>query len=79
MIRTFFVGGRQKLSHFSPVPIALVRSDFKVSPSTVSHDDHVRKRRIYERAGVKEYWLVHPIDRMVTIYCLLLLAKRGVR
>lgn len=41
-----------------------------LSPSTASYD-HVRKRRIYERAGVKEYWLVHPIDRMVTIYCLL--------
>jgi Uma2 family endonuclease len=44
--------------------------DFAVevlSPSTASHD-HVRKRRVYERAGVKEYWLVHPTDRMVTIY-----------
>ncbi|AHE97896.1 Uma2 family endonuclease [Thioalkalivibrio paradoxus] len=37
------------------------------SPSTAAHD-HVRKRRVYERAGVKEYWLVHPTDRMVTIY-----------
>ncbi|NBC15191.1 MAG: hypothetical protein GVY09_17990 [Gammaproteobacteria bacterium] len=24
--------------------------------------------RVYERAGVREYWLVHPGDRMVTIY-----------
>jgi Uma2 family endonuclease len=38
-----------------------------LSPSTASHD-HVRKRRVYERAGVREYWLVHPTDRMVTIY-----------
>jgi Uma2 family endonuclease len=38
-----------------------------LSPGTASHD-HVRKRRVYERAGVREYWLVHPIDRMVTIY-----------
>jgi Uma2 family endonuclease len=38
-----------------------------LSPSTASHD-HVRKRRVYERAGVREYWLVHPVDRMVTIY-----------
>ena len=38
-----------------------------LSPGTASHD-HVRKRRIYERAGVREYWLVHPIDRMVTVY-----------
>lgn len=38
-----------------------------LSPGTASHD-HVRKRRIYELAGVREYWLVHPIDRMVTVY-----------
>lgn len=38
-----------------------------LSPATAAHD-HVRKRRIYERAGVREYWLVHPADRMVTIY-----------
>jgi Uma2 family endonuclease len=41
-----------------------------LSSSTASHD-HVLKRRVYERAGVREYWLVHPIDRMVTIYRLL--------
>ena len=38
-----------------------------LSPATATHD-HVRKRRVYERAGVLEYWLVHPYDRMVTIY-----------
>jgi Uma2 family endonuclease len=38
-----------------------------LSPATAGHD-HVVKRRIYERAGVKEYWLVHPVDRIVTIY-----------
>lgn len=38
-----------------------------LSPATASHD-HVRKRRIYERAGVPEYWLVHPTDRVLTIY-----------
>ncbi len=38
-----------------------------LSPSTASHD-HVLKRLVYERAGVREYWLVHPTDRMVTIY-----------
>ena len=41
-----------------------------LSPGTSSHD-HVRKRRVYERAGVAEYWLVHPLDRMVTVYRLL--------
>jgi Uma2 family endonuclease len=28
----------------------------------------VRKLALYERHGVKEYWLVHPVDRVVTIY-----------
>ena len=38
-----------------------------LSPATASHD-HKLKRAVYERAGVREYWLIHPIDRMVTIY-----------
>ncbi|MEK6747942.1 MAG: Uma2 family endonuclease [Pseudomonadota bacterium] len=38
-----------------------------LSPATATHD-HIAKRRIYERHGVREYWLVHPTDRMVTIY-----------
>lgn len=38
-----------------------------LSPGTASHD-HWRKRQVYERAGVREYWLVHPYDRMLTIY-----------
>jgi len=38
-----------------------------LSPRTASHD-HVRKRQVYERAGVREYWLVHPGDRTLTIY-----------
>lgn len=40
-----------------------------LSPSTAMHDQVV-KRRIYERAGVPEYWLVHPNDRTLTIYTL---------
>lgn len=38
-----------------------------LSPATASHD-HVRKRELYEQHGVREYWLVHPVDRVVTIY-----------
>lgn len=38
-----------------------------LSSATASHD-HVWKRRVYERSGVREYWLVHPIDRMITVY-----------
>ena len=38
-----------------------------LSRSTASHDQML-KRRVYERAGVKELWLVHPGDRIVLIY-----------
>ncbi len=38
-----------------------------ISPSSAGHDQ-VKKRRVYERAGVREFWLVHPLDRVVTIY-----------
>jgi Uma2 family endonuclease len=38
-----------------------------LSPSTASYD---RKRKIpvYERAGVREVWLIGPTDRKLTIY-----------
>jgi len=38
-----------------------------LSPATAGHDQ-VAKRRIYERAGVREYWMVHPADRVLTVY-----------
>ncbi|CCE24693.1 Uma2 family endonuclease [Methylotuvimicrobium alcaliphilum] len=38
-----------------------------LSPSTAGHDQ-IRKLSLYERSGVKEYWLVHPIDRILTVY-----------
>jgi Uma2 family endonuclease len=38
-----------------------------LSPSSASHDQ-IRKRRVYERAGVAEFWLLHPIDGVLTIY-----------
>lgn len=40
-----------------------------VSPATSSYD-HVKKRRLYEASGVREFWLVHPADRIVAIYTL---------
>ncbi|MDP2809608.1 MAG: Uma2 family endonuclease [Rhodocyclaceae bacterium] len=40
-----------------------------LSPATAGHDQIV-KRAIYERAGVREFWLLHPVDRIVTIYLL---------
>lgn len=38
-----------------------------LSPSSAAHDQ-IAKRRTYERAGVREYWLVHPGDRTLTVY-----------
>ena len=40
-----------------------------LSPATARHD-HLTKRALYERAGVREYWLVHPVYRVVTVYTL---------
>ena len=41
-----------------------------LSPSTAGHDQ-TTKLKTYERAGVREYWLVHPTDRTVVVYTLL--------
>jgi Uma2 family endonuclease len=38
-----------------------------LSPSTASHDRTV-KLSAYERAGVREGWLIDPIDRKLTLY-----------
>jgi len=38
-----------------------------LSPSTAGKDQ-IEKRRLYERHGVREYWLVHPTDRILTVY-----------
>jgi Uma2 family endonuclease len=38
-----------------------------LSPSTAKHDQFV-KVPAYERAGVREVWLVHPLDCTLTIY-----------
>jgi Uma2 family endonuclease len=38
-----------------------------LSPASASHDQTV-KLAAYERAGVPDVWLVHPTDRVATIY-----------
>ena len=41
-----------------------------LSPSTAGHD-LIKKRQLYERHGVLEYWLIHPVDRVLTVYRLI--------
>ena len=36
-----------------------------LSPSTAEHD-RVTKLALYERHGVREYWVVQPVERLVT-------------
>ena len=38
-----------------------------ISPRT-SVRDQVQKRDLYERHGVREYWILHPEDRVLTVY-----------
>lgn len=38
-----------------------------LSPSTAARDQ-IEKLAVYERAGVREVWLVHPTDRVVSVY-----------
>jgi Uma2 family endonuclease len=38
-----------------------------LSPST-SHKDHKDKFDIYENAGVREYWIIDPVDKYLLVY-----------
>jgi Uma2 family endonuclease len=38
-----------------------------VSPTSASRD-YIKKRRLYERAGVREYWAVDPAGKAVTVF-----------
>ncbi len=38
-----------------------------LSPSTAARD-MIQKRGVYERHGVREYWIVDPTNRLLTIY-----------
>jgi Uma2 family endonuclease len=62
----FIVSDLQKLDkrgvRGAPVWLAEV-----LSPSTARHD-RVVKLPVYERAGVREVWLIDPVDRTLSIY-----------
>ncbi len=38
-----------------------------VSPSTQSHD-YIRKLHLYNRYGVKEYWIINPFSKSIVVY-----------
>ena len=38
-----------------------------ISPGSAAHD-RIRKLALYEHHRVREYWIVHPIDRILSIY-----------
>ncbi len=40
-----------------------------LSPYTAAKDMKI-KRDLYEQHGVREYWLVHPTDKTLMVYCL---------
>ncbi|MCX7013538.1 MAG: Uma2 family endonuclease [Candidatus Sumerlaeota bacterium] len=48
-----------------------------VSPST-SAKDQIQKTALYERHGVREYWVIHPTDKLLTVRLLGADAKYGV-
>ena len=37
-----------------------------ISPSTAVHDN-ITKTTIYELAGVREYWIIHPMDKLIIV------------
>lgn len=53
-------------SRYEGVPPLIVEI---ISPSNQS-DDLVRKLNVYQRYGVKEYWIVNPINESVMMYSL---------
>ncbi|MDF2722039.1 MAG: hypothetical protein K0Q59_1714 [Paenibacillus sp.] len=40
-----------------------------LSPSTARHDK-LEKKALYEKHGVKEYWIINPADKSIEVYLL---------
>ncbi|ODA39362.1 Uma2 family endonuclease [Desulfosporosinus sp. BG] len=41
-----------------------------VSPSSIAMD-YIRKLNLYEKHSVREYWIIHPIDKIIMVYTLI--------
>ncbi|OLN29832.1 Uma2 family endonuclease [Desulfosporosinus metallidurans] len=41
-----------------------------ISPSSISMD-YIKKLYLYEKYSVREYWIIHPIDKIVMVYKLI--------
>ncbi|MDD3582137.1 MAG: Uma2 family endonuclease [Desulfobacca sp.] len=48
-----------------------------LSPATAAKDQ-IQKVALYEKHGVKEYWIIHPADRLVTVRILEKGGKYGI-
>ena len=42
----------------------------EILSEATAHRDLVKKKRLYARFGVKEYWIVDPEEKIVEIYTL---------
>lgn len=40
----------------------------EILSASTAGKDQILKRALYEKHGVREYWLVHPVDRVLSIY-----------
>jgi Uma2 family endonuclease len=49
-----------------------------LSPSTASRD-MILKKDLYQKHGVKEYWIVHPLEKIVIVYKLINLESSSER
>jgi Uma2 family endonuclease len=62
----FFLGTKQverarTAKRINDVPPFLIEV---LSPSSIVHDT-ITKRNLYEKNGVKEYWIVNPLERTI--------------
>lgn len=77
---------RERLPVFPKVTVLSLRPDWVCEVLSPGHaaDDLVRKRRLYHRAEVPHYWIIDPLEQMLTVlrwtrdgYLELLVAESG--